>query len=362
MALTLKRNPNFELRDEFKQPFVDGVELPFISEMAQRLAQYRAGGVFESPSSSQIDSTEVLQLKKDFPGHLLRTVYLSYGDVHMFGHNETSPFKDVRVRQAFSMAQDRDLLIQALLTTDVLEDAGIPADMKWNSSLPCNEEGWPNGTYRGWWLDPQDPEFGENAKYYQYNPDEAKAQLEAAGFPDGFEFTHMHGSTVPRSVEIINGMISEVGLIAKNRPLSSAEQTSIITNAEPQGNWGDLFTSIDPTAPDPGIYLYQLYHKSGGTFQGYNPEGRALDTEGDPFVNDLIDRINTEFDEATRMDMVFEFTRYHAKMNYRPRMAGGANTIAASWPALQNQGVWLGDSFKREWTHEWLDQMRAPFT
>src|SRR6185369_2817836 len=63
VGLTLKRNPNFELRDEYKRPFVETVELPLVRETAQAMAQYRAGNVFVAPNSTLIGAEEVLRLK-----------------------------------------------------------------------------------------------------------------------------------------------------------------------------------------------------------------------------------------------------------------------------------------------------------
>lgn len=368
VGITLRRNPNFELRDtEYKQPFVDAVELPFVTEPAQLLAQYRAGNIFISQGSEAIDANEIIRLKRDFPDHLLRTVYLAESDTMTFGSSTASPFKDVRVRQAMSYAWDRDLLIQVMLSTDKLEAAGIATNTRWNAAMPCNEEGWPNGTYKGWWLDPKGKDFGENAKYFTLGDRkkdiaEARALLSAAGFKDGVTFDHLV-STAPaqnKAVDVMNGVIAEVGFTGMKKVLTPAEMLSIITNASPPGNFSGTSTGLDPTAPDPATYLYALYHKSGGTFRGYNPNSTGASADGDPFMNDLIDKMLVEFDEKKKMQMVFDFQRYHAKMNYRPRYGGGANTILATWPALQNQGVWIGDGFKREWTHEWLDPTKAP--
>jgi ABC-type transport system substrate-binding protein len=121
--------------------------------------------------------------------------------------------------------------------------------------------------------------------------------------------------------------------------------------------------SVDPTAPDPGTYLWQLYNKNGrgvGGFQGYNPNSSGVSVDGDPLVNELTDKLTQEFDEKKRMALVFEFTRHHAKMSYRPKLGGGSTTIVTTWPALENQRVWLGDTLKRDWAWEWLNVDKAP--
>ena len=67
--------------------------------------------------------------------------------------------------------------------------------------------------------------------------------------------------------------------------------------------------ATDPTAPDPGTYLYQLYHRNGGNFYGYNPNSTGASPEGDPLMNDLIDKILVEFDEKKRMALAYDFQR-----------------------------------------------------
>jgi ABC-type transport system substrate-binding protein len=368
VGITLRRNPNFELRDtEYKRPFVETVELPLVRETAQAMAQYRAGNVFVAPNSTLIGAEEVIQLKRDFPEHLLLSTYTCTNEALFFGTARESPFKDVRVRQAFSYAWDRDLLVQALFSSDKLEVAGIPANVRWTGGLPCSEVGWPNGTYKGWWLDPKSKDFGENARYFTLGERkrdlaEAKALLSAAGFGEGFTFNSFTTTAANhnRSCDAVNAVIEEAGFKAQKRQLQPPEILGMITNSNPKGNFNGTYVATDPTAPDPGTYLYQLYHRNGGNFYGYNPGSTGASADGDPLVNDLTEKLLTEFDEKKRMQMVFDFQRYHAKLNYRPRIGGGATTLTTSWPALQNQGVWRGDLFKRDWCWEWLDSTKAP--
>ncbi len=163
-----------------------------------------------------------------------------------------------------------------------------------------------------------------------------------------------------RSADAVNAVIEEAGFRGQKRQLQPPEILGMITNASPPGNFNGTYVATDPTAPDPGTYLYQLYHRSGGNFYGYNPNSTGASAEGDPLLNDLIEKMQVEFDEKKRMQLAYDFQRYHAKMNYRPRIGGGATTLTTSWPALQNQGIWRGDLFKRDWCWEWLDTTKAP--
>ena len=64
--------------------------------------------------------------------------------------------------------------------TKAFEDAGLPVVRTFDSAMAVNQPGF-------WFLDPRSKDFGENSKYFEYNPDEAKALLSAAGYPDGLD-------------------------------------------------------------------------------------------------------------------------------------------------------------------------------
>ena len=81
---------------------------------------------------------ELLLFEDEFPRNGIRG---------KFGIQDSeSPFKDERVRQAFSMLMDRQLLIDTLQNVDELRASGLPLETRWNSSMWC---GW-----EGAWLDP----------------------------------------------------------------------------------------------------------------------------------------------------------------------------------------------------------------
>jgi len=370
VGITLKRNPLFELRDpKLKRPFVDQVNLPVVADAAAREAQFRGGNLFNVFFAS-VDDT--LRAKQDIPQLLLLTGYVNQGEVLEFGVHKDSPWKDVRVRQAISMAWNRDEFIVGTMSTDKLEANGIPANVRWAAGLSGNEQGYPNGTYKGYWLDPQGKEFGENAKYFQYAPDEAKKLLAAAGFPNGITADHLLGFGFPTTqlaMDVLNGMLVDVGIKLTRKQLTAAENNELtITDYPGPGggtrNWGNyvgIHTVIDSGGPDPASYIHQMYHKNGGRFRGYNPNSTGASVDGDPVINDIVDNMFAEFDEKKRIELAHDFQRHHAKMAYRFRYPGCATTLSVWWPAVANLGVYNGESFKRLWTNEWLDQTKPPF-
>ena len=76
------------------------------------------------------------------------------------------PFNDVRVRRAISHAIDRQGMIEAVWMRGELPPAVAPGLAEW--SLPIDQ-------------------LGEGAKYYRYDPQEARRLLAEAGLSEGLE-------------------------------------------------------------------------------------------------------------------------------------------------------------------------------
>ena len=118
-----------------------------------------------------------------------------------------SPFLDARVRQAYSMAMNRDLWIEVVYNTDNYKK-GLPVDTRWNTALVAD-------VFEGWWLDPKSKDFGPNASFYQHNVAEAKKLLSAAGYTTVEMQSHIvssgFGPDFLKLVEILEGFVAEAG-------------------------------------------------------------------------------------------------------------------------------------------------------
>jgi ABC-type transport system substrate-binding protein len=377
----IKRNPNYELRDsEFKRPYADGVDLPLLQDPSQNIPQLKAGQIWNLPLFGA-RTEEIIQLKKDVPDILLTVSYNSDPENMRFAYGKDSPFKDIRVRQAMSYAWDRDQFIEIVHKIKMLQEIGIDTDVRWNAGLPCNETGMPNGTYKGWWLNPKSKDFGENAKYFTLGKTraddiaEAKRLLTAAGFPNGVEYNDYFGfvfATTPFSIDVMHGIISEAGFKPTRKQLNMAEFLALPAVGPNAGNFAGTAIGIDGGGShDPGLYIFTHYAKGGGFFFGFNPNDNGWSPDGDPEVNNFAKRALEEFDETARKKIVHDFQRYVAKYNYRPRYPGGNWTIeapgqgtafGAAWPVLANQNVWTGESFKMWWVSEWIDESKPPIS
>lgn len=369
--LILKRNPHYELRDpDFKRPYVDRVELQIVPNVDLQLAKFQEGNVFLPVPGGVFGPTprsleEILMLKRSLPD--LQMVAIRGADpVQMwFGMSREGPWKDVRVRLAVSYSWDRDLYVRTIFATDKLEALGIPGQIQWNAAYPAGEVGI--GAYKGWYLDPQSREFGENARYFTLGErtkdlTEARALLAAAGFRDGLPYKHILHAVAPnlqqRSMEVIEPMMAEAGFRVAARDRVPAQE--IARFAESGGDFPDLVTTIDSGGPDPGSYFRTHLHKGGALFGGWDSIGTGASRDGDPFLNETIDRLLAEFDERRRIALAHDIVRYHAKMNYKPRYPGAAVQLGLAWPALQNIYVWRGYGNSGAFTYEWIDPSQKP--
>jgi ABC-type transport system substrate-binding protein len=138
----VKRHDKFH--DPEGRPYVDSIVTTIISEYAAGLAQFKAGHLHKFT----VNAEDVLPTKADVPElALYQTPVAANGGGFFFGYrpNDKNPFRDVRVRQAMSLALDRDLYIDVFYNVADFESQGIPVETRWNSAIAAS-------FFEGWWL------------------------------------------------------------------------------------------------------------------------------------------------------------------------------------------------------------------
>jgi peptide/nickel transport system substrate-binding protein len=266
-----KRNPGYYDKE---RPYIDTVEMPIVGEYASALAQFKAGAIY----SYAVRGEDMLDTKREIP-----SLVLHQGDVSVsllrffFGWKavppDKTPFRDERVRQAFSMSWDRDLWIDVFYNIQKYEQEGIPLETRWNSAVQGDN-------FAGWWVDPKSKEFGPDAKYYQHDIAEAKKLLTAAGFPNGLDADSYHITTAengvdfPRQVETLLGMAQDAGLRIKISPVAFANEYQRIRDAK--GNFEGMSARLSAVVGylDVGDKLYHIWNSKGALFTGFDPDGR----------------------------------------------------------------------------------------
>jgi len=327
VSLTWVRNPTY-----FQQglPYIDRIEGFVDEDQASRTAAFIAGKYdigYEFPGG--ILRTDWVQikdtLKQKRPG-LRVEEYVSNVYYHISMRTDRPPFNDVRVRQAMSLAIDRKDIIDS-----VMEGAGV-----WNGPVPA--------AFKEWAL-PVD-KLGEGAKWYQYNPAEAKRLLAAAGHPNGFAgnvcFTTYGSSLVVDQMQLVLKYLKDVGIDAKldQKEYGAYASTCLVGKLESMA-FGPQTPFLEP---DNVLFGY------------YNPgEPKNQSHLNDPVVTDAIIRQRRTLDVNKRREVIHDLQRYLAKQQYYVGTASAV--IIGVWDgALKNYRPNLGYDYGGRLVAAWLER------
>jgi ABC-type transport system substrate-binding protein len=345
-----ERNPGYWDADKV---YMEGVATTIIPEYAAGLAQFKTGNIY----SFNVRGEDLLQTKQDVPAiSLYKAVSPLTPSGRLFygfeGGREKSPFVDERVRQAFSLSQDRDLWIDTFFNVPQFKGAGLPVETRWNTAMPAS--------WDGYWLDPRSREFGQSAKYYEHNIDEAKKLLSAAGFQNGVDLASHHivtanyGADFPSMIETMLGMAQEAGFRIRIEPTDF--NTSWRPLAESKGKF-DGIAFINVTPPEPTTWALSVFNRDGAAFTGFSADS-STPGAGDPRLDDLTVKLNQEFDQEESYKLMHELQRYEAQKQYSTMFPGGASVFQMAWPAIANWNVLNGARVPE--LSMWIDATKRP--
>ena len=191
-------------------------------------------------------------------------------DTFYIGFNtQEPPFDDPRVRRAFAMAVDKEILADV-----VLKDLVVPA----NGILP-----------------PGMPGFNEDLEGLPFDPEAARALLEEAGGPsivrDVTLLSSGRGASVGPTIEAVAAMWQDnLGVTVE----VNQEEFGLFLRDLDEGRFQMFDLGWIADYVDPQNFLdIKLHSQSTNNETGYsNPE-----------VDDLLERARTEQDEATRLGL-----------------------------------------------------------
>ena len=283
---------NFKRNDEYwdkEWAYPDTIEMPIVTEYAAALSQLKAGNIYRfAQNGSDIKAEDVLPLKRDEPR---MNVYLGdlgsagvVGAILAFGwqpiDGKPTPMTDERVRQAMSMAIDRDTYLDTFHNVSNMAKEGIQIDNRWDSHLISSQEGW--------WLDPKGKDFGPNAKYFKFDLAEAKKLLAAAGFPSGFEapsnyVTSPELGAHPKSAEVEDGFLRDLGIKVKTNPINYTReyQPNYRDGRGQFMGWGYVAAVGSHGGSAIGRLATEFWSEGGNAFKGFSTTGQN-DQKGDP--------------------------------------------------------------------------------
>jgi peptide/nickel transport system substrate-binding protein len=200
VGYTLVRTPTYFVAG---LPYIEHIEATVDEDNASRMAAFIVGKYdlgWEFPG--QINRTDWVQIKDTLKQKRPRLRTLEFPSnvmSHISMRVDQKPFSDPRVRQAMSLAIDRQGILDATAEGVGVFNPPVPAALKeW--SLPMSQ-------------------LGEGAKYYQYDPKEAKRLLAEAGYPNGFPasmcFTTYGSTVLVDAAQLILKYLKDVGIDAK---------------------------------------------------------------------------------------------------------------------------------------------------
>ena len=237
---------------------------------------------------------------------------------YIFMNTEMPPFDNVLVRRAVNYAINKARLTRLTGDFAIVAHGIVPPAMSWtNASLT----------------------------QYDYDPDQARALLRQAGFPNGFKtkFSFMGDSpTFPRLAQDIQQDLSQVGIDAAMDPINSAvfDESACTRHKLPFGTWG-WFQDY----PDPSDFLDVLFNGRYIVESDCNDVAFYNSTN----VNQVLDQADASLDSAERTrryrhaeDLIMRDAPWVPLMHevlpmvYSPRVHG-----------TQPHPVWL-------WRYEWM--------
>ncbi len=270
------RNPSYWDVDENgnQLPYLDGIDTLVINDTQQVIAAFKAGEIDIMTNAMSPELRD--QLMGDFP----EAFYGEWIDAGMgqIGINmEREPFNDLRVRQAISLAIDRD---------------GMGNTIRGGGTVPSNV-----APALADYVLPED----ERREYLYYDPERARELLAEAGFPDGLDATVIatdrYGANYTAQTEWLIEDLKAVGINATLEMLDYATYFG--------SRWPDVEYDIQfgPQTPflEPDEWL-RLQMRTGAARNWYNLS--------DPELDALIDEQLTIVDPDERAEKIREIQRY----------------------------------------------------
>jgi peptide/nickel transport system substrate-binding protein len=318
-AISFKKNPDYYIKG---LPYVDGVVVNIMLDFATREAQFQAGRI----DVDQLANLDVDAMKKAVP----KAHIASYSDVYgsyLFFYDVTapdSPFKDIRVRQAVSLAIDRKGLLEA----------GYNGEGSWNNLV--------NPGLGKWWLDPQSKDIGDAGKWFKHDPAQAKQLLAAAGHANTeFKYLYPNNSyTDPYNTlaDATRGMLADAGFkltavtIDYNKDYMNSGQGYYYKGAPPNG----MIYALGPTRwSDADEYLNGMLTVGGQRNQSH---------VNDPNLEAMVRKEQAELDESKRVALARDVQKAHAdQLYYVPGVGQIRYDIYQSWidnPIVTNEYSW----------------------
>jgi peptide/nickel transport system substrate-binding protein len=249
-----------------------------IPEETTRVASLKTGAV------DGIDISLDTAHELDMAGYKTNALDGYSSEILLYGAYQTGagPIADVRVRQALSLAINRDEINQTLF----YGKSSPPGP-------PHNSED-STGFDLAYWM-------AYAAKAYRYDPAQAKLLLQQAGYPNGFSFKLWtypvgEGPYITKLAEVVQGYWLNIGVKAELVTTDDGAFRPIRNTLKSPTLIGAAGTYVYSAGPNTVKNLIHAYHTTQGSF---TLVGKAM-----PELDDLLTRASSEMDPAKRQDLV----------------------------------------------------------
>jgi peptide/nickel transport system substrate-binding protein len=315
VAIKFRRHPDYFVKG---QPYVDSWTLAIIPETSQQLAQFQAEKldivvpIHESVKDLRASNPKATVVK--YPSSTLPFLFTQ--------QRGGGPFKDERIRQALSLAVDRDALLKL----------SFDGEGWWQNVVP---------THLGrWWTDPKDAANMPSVRWFgtadrKKNLADAVALLKAAGYDEGrklpikyFYTPNAYGDRYNQWAEATQGFLKETGVF---------QPTTVPTDY--RGEWiaaGGVFFGAPARFPDDGVaFALQTPVTDAHDFVFNTLHSRSTRNHSginDPDLDALIDREVTTIDDTERVKAIHAIVaRTNDRAYYAPVMTGPAYVALQPW-------------------------------
>jgi peptide/nickel transport system substrate-binding protein len=319
--LVYRRNPDY-----FREgrPYLDSLTLAIITEEASAVAAFLAG---QLDIVGDIPCHNAAEIRGARPEAKFVKILNALPGGYIAVNTARAPWNDVRVRRALSMAFNRRAEIEATQCGEGEPDQLIPIG------------GWRHA------LRPQ--QMGDAARYWEYNPQEARRLITEAGYSGGLEavavYTPAYGAPYQDTLARAISDFAAIGI--RIRPVSIEYSQWISSVYRPPFNFEDILWGPSRFYNDPDPYVWYWLHPDRR--EGISNQSRV----NDPEITQLLVQQRQELDFTRRKSLLDRIQLRVAEQQYyigrttgvaylfwQPYVRDFAPLLGYEMPALE--GTW----------------------
>ncbi|MBI2909130.1 MAG: hypothetical protein HYX92_15910 [Chloroflexi bacterium] len=275
--LEVVKFPNYFVKG---RPYLDGITFFIIPDAATRFAAFRTGRIWlTSPTGAVLTPSEGAAVESQMKGRAVAKRFISLAWHELLFNFTRGPTADVRVRQAISLAIDRQKAVEVSLEGSGRVGGVMLPGSEW--AIP-QEELLKMPGYR-------QPKDGDIA--------ESKRLLAEAGYPTGFEtaWPVRRGREFENTAVFLKDQLAKIGIVAKLQILDY----SIWLDTRRQGAWDML----------PGSAALRIADPDEATVRSATGNAFNFGKFSDQKVDELNRKQASTMDAAGRQGISFELQR-----------------------------------------------------